>query len=262
MAIRYNIFCIHSWAEVASYQAMVALLAEQESGLADYSIPPWKAVPGEPEDVEASIRARLSLASAVIVLNTPQLHLRTVSSLEMRLAAEMNKRIVVLQPRENFWQSLPSALDGMVYRVCSWRSGVLGRAIRGEYPRDSRVFDLSELAEQRAVVAVIASMAVAGSLFVIVRDLSAIRTLETELALHGINLDWGSAVGSEAFKYGLTGALLLGGAALLLTRDPKTALWAAAAGGLGGAAYGVHRTYRAFLNTCPGGLQCLTLDPA
>lgn len=247
MSNRKNLFVIHSWAEPEAYARAMELLQARESSIADYSIPPWKAIEN-PSDVEASIRSRITTASTVVVLNTPGLHKRTVSSLEMEIAASMDKRIVVLQPHGNFWQPIPQALDGRVYRVAAWRGDVLGRAIRGEYPHDGRIFDIAEQCERRQVVQCLAAGVGGLSLALLLREVSAYRKLTQALAAEGIRLDEDKVAAREIAKDALLGALVAGAFTALLTDDSESALWAAAAGGVVGAAVGATRTYKAALH--------------
>jgi len=247
MSGRKNLFVIHSWAEPESYARVMELLHARESGIADYSIPPWKAI-DRPSDVTASIRSRITTASAVVVLNTPGLHKRRMSSQEMEIAASLEKRIVVLQPHGNFWQPIPRALDGRVYRVAAWRGDVLGRAIRGEYPHDGRIFDIAEQCDRRRVVQCLAAGVGGISLALLLRELSAYWKLRQELGAEGIQLHDGTVPAGEIAKGALVGAILAGTLTALLTKDSESALCAAAAGGVVGATVGAVRTYQAALH--------------
>jgi hypothetical protein len=247
MSNRKNLFVIHSWAEPETYARAMELVHARESGIADYSVPPWKAIE-RPSEVEASIRSRIATASTVVVLNTPGLHKRNVSSLEMEIAASMDKRIVVLQPHGNFWQPIPQVLDGRVYRVTAWRGDVLGRAIRGEYPYDGRIFDIAEKSERRQIVKLLSAGVGVLSLALLLRTFASYRELAQELAAEGIQFDHGLATAGDVAKGAVVGAILVGGITALLTEDAKAALWAAAAGGAIGAAVTAARTYQAALH--------------
>lgn len=242
---RSNVFVIHSWEEADAYARMKELLAARESGLADFSVPPWKALPGPDDEIAASIDNRIQRASAVVVLNTPQLHHREWSSYEMTRAVEMNKRIVVLQPHGEFEQSIPQVLDGNVYRVAPWRSDVLGRAIRGEYPQDGRVFDISEVLERRELVKLAAGTVGFVSLLVAVKTAAEMKRLTEELAKNGMQLAWTNAeiaqVAIPALAVGFATMTLTA----LFTRDAKSALMAGVAGATAGATYGLLNVHRA-----------------
>lgn len=246
MTYRKNVFVVHSWDEAESYARAMDLLSAREAGIADYSIPPWKAV--DPSEVEASIRSRISTASSVLVLNTPGLHRRRVSSLEMKIAASMEKRIVVLQPHGNFWQPIPQELDGHIYRVAPWRSDVVGRAIRGAYPYDGRIFDIAEHVERRQIVQYLSAGVGAISLVVLLREAVSYQELVRDLNDKGIRLNLGTTASGEIAKGALVGALLAGGLAALMTENTESALLAAAAGGAAGAAVQAARTYQAILH--------------
>jgi hypothetical protein len=260
MTPRKHIFVVHSWEEWPAYSRMMDLLANRDASIADYSVPPWKAIEGPDHVVLSGIRGRISSASAVVVLNTPGLHRRQVSTFEMETAVAMGKRVIVLQPPGNFWLPIPGALDGNVYRVAAWRSDVLGRAIRGEYAYDNRVFDIAEQAERRAIVQAIALGVGVASFALMIRSITSWRELQAELEQEGIQFErTREATGSVAL-HALGGGLLLGGLTALITRDPKATLAMAAAGGLGGAALGVHQAYRAALIGSRE-LRILTLSP-
>jgi hypothetical protein len=245
MAGRSNIFVVHSWDEADSYARMSGMLAERVAGLADYSLPPWKPAPGPEDLVKSSIQSRIGFATAVVVLNTPGLHDREMSRFEMQKAVDQEKRIIVLQPHGDFWRPIPEVLHGHVYRVSSWRSDSLGRAIRGEYPHDRRVFDISEAAERRAVVQMLAAGVGALSLVLLYRSVTSFSALTAELRASGVDLRWSAENTREVATYAVGGALVAGGLVGLLTRDWKAAAAAAVAGGLGGAAYAATRVYRA-----------------
>ncbi len=167
MPIRRNLFLIHSWDHAETYADAVALLKAGDAGLADYSVPPWKELRGTEAQVEKALRSRISTASAVVAVNSEGLHRRRWSGIEMGISVEMQKPIVVLQPRDNFHLPIPMALDGNVYRVSSWRGDALGRAVRGEAPQESRVFDVAELRDRRDIVKVLAAGVTCASIIVI-----------------------------------------------------------------------------------------------
>lgn len=244
---RHNLFVIHSWDEAPSYARMSDLLALRESGLADYSLPPWKAVPGSDDTVQSSIDRRIQTASAVVVLNTPGLHKRPTSSYEMQRSVEMEKRIIVLQPHGAFDQPIPEVLDGHIYRVSSWRSDVLGHAIRGDYGQDTRVFDIAEVADRRVLVAGIAALVGVGSFAVVGATAGLLNRLANELAAVGVRLDWTGGEVEQVVRPIVIGAGIAALATAIITRDAKSAGLAALAGGAAGAAYGLVQVYRARL---------------
>ncbi len=247
MADRANVFTIHSWDNADDCRRMEELLRECDPDLAHYSLPPERAVPGTTEEVAASIRSRIEFATAVVVLNTPGLHNRATSDFEMRTAVNLGKRIVVVQPHGEFQQPVPAVLDGQVYRYATWRSDVVGRAIRGEYPQDGRVFDLAEVADRRDVVGILAGGVAAVSIAVIVNTAGSLQNLQRELGAAGIDVRWNAKDTSKLLGHVVTGALIVGGIAAAFTGDFKTALYAAGAGGAAGAAIAVHRAYEARL---------------
>ncbi len=248
MATRSNIFVVHSWEESDSYERARLLLLAKESSLADYSIPHWQPVEGSEAQVKASIRARISWASAVIVLNTSGLHRRPYSAFEMQQASELSKRIIVLQPHGDFRQPIPAALDGAVYRVVPWRGDVLGRAVRCEYPYDDRVFDVAEKADRRRIVQILASVTGAASLLVLSKTVSAFTSLQDDLQKQGITLAVGSFSTQHIVSAALSGAFLVGGITALATRDLSSACWGAAAGAVFGACLNANTQYRAVLH--------------
>lgn len=247
MSGRSNIFVIHSWDESDNYERAKSLLTAKESGLADYSVPSWRPIVGSDDRVAESLRARILAASAVIVLNTDGLHKRPFSSMEMAMAAGLDKRIIVLQPHGDFRQPIPAALDGHVYRVVPWRSDVLGRAIRSEYPYDKRIFDVAEQADRRLIVKILAATAGAISLILLVRSVADYYQLDRELRGRGIYTTNGSFSSKTVACAGLVGAIVAGGITALITEDKESTLWAAVSGSIAGAAIGAAMQYQAIL---------------
>lgn len=248
MPERRNVMFIHSWAEPQLYHRAQDLVKAYDSGIADYSVPAWDPIPGPDRDVEASIRSRISTATAVVVINTDGLHRREGSSFEMKTAVEMGKRIIVLQPDGNFRQPIPKALDGAVYRFASWRSGVLGRAIRGEYPHDGRVFDIAELVDRKSMIQCLAVGAGVVSLAVLAWTAASYRRLAEELAAAGVQLEWSPKAKVDLAAHVAGGALLVGGITALLTGDVESTVVGAVGGALVGAAVSSVRTYQAMLH--------------
>lgn len=261
MTGRANVFAIHSWAEAEVCHRFERLVRASDPQLAHYSVPPERAIDAPADEVVESLRHRIAFATSVVVLNTPGLHKRPWSDLEMRIAAEMQKRIVVVQPPENFEQPIPSAIDGSVYRVAPFRADVVGRAIRGEYPQDGRVFDLAEVADRREIVGLAAGGVAAVSILVTVYNLASFRKLKEELAGRGVVLRWRAEDTVSVIAHATGGALLAGGLAALLSEDSKTAWLAAAGGAVLGAAIATRKVYRAAL-LGTASLRVLTLDPA
>jgi hypothetical protein len=181
------------------------------------------------------------------VLNTPGLHRRPYSDYEMRTSVELDKRIVVVQPPGAFGQPVPTVLDGHVYRYASWRSDVVARAVRGEYPYDNRTFDLAEVADRRTVVTVLSAGVAVASLVVIAKAADGIQRLKDELAGAGVQMQWSAPAGPSTAKYAAGGALIAGAIVAAATGDLRSTLLAAGAGGLAGAAVAAHRTYHAHL---------------
>ncbi|WP_437299420.1 hypothetical protein [Sorangium sp. So ce426] len=246
MHARANVFAIHSWDDADVLRRMEELLRVADPSLAHYSVPPERALQGTSEDVERNITHRISVATAVVVMNTPGLHQRETATFEMETAVRMGKRIVVVQPHGNFDLPVPQVLDGRVYRYAAWRSDVVGRAIRGEYPQDGRVFDLAEVVDRRVLIGILAAGVATVSFIVIARASSALQALQQDLAARGIDLHWDGEATRTVIQHTLVGAsvgLLLGA----LTGDGKAALYIAAGGAAIGAAAGVHRVYNARL---------------
>jgi hypothetical protein len=244
---RRNLFLIHAWDDAATYAAAIDLLKSRDSGLADYSIPPWRGLEGSAREVDDAIRARLAVSSAVIVVNSPGLHRRPWSTREMTHSTMMDKRIVVLQPRDNFHLPIPEALDGHVYRVSSWRGDALGKAVRGEYPRDGRAFDIAEAVDRRELVERITMGVGAVSFVVLMPTLAASARLRADLAAAGVTLHPADELPTVA-AFGVGGAIAGGGLAAAYTRDPWMGLLGAVAGGMAGVALGTTVSYHAALH--------------
>jgi hypothetical protein len=247
MIERVNLYAIHSWDNPDACRRMEQLLRESDPSLVHYSVLPERALEGTAEEVRANITKRISFATAVVVMNTPGLHKGQTASFEMDTAVRMGKRIVLVQPPDNFRQPIPAMLDGHVYRYAGWRSDVVGRAVRGEYPYDSRVFDIAEVADRRALVGILAAGVAATSFLICTKVAGADRTLQRELADAGVDLRWSKTDTASVFGHALVGTLLFAGLTAIFSRDTKTALLAGVAGGAIGATVGVHRVYSAHL---------------
>ncbi|MCK6565118.1 MAG: hypothetical protein L6Q80_10255 [Dehalococcoidia bacterium] len=245
MPERANVFAIHSWHEADLCRRLEDLLRGADQGLAHYSVLPERALAGSPDEVARQIAHRISVATAVLVVNTPGLHRRPTAGLEMQMAVNMDKRIVVVQPHGAFDQPVPQVLDGHVYRYATWRSDVVGRAIRGEYPQDCRVFDIAEVADRRTLVAALSAGIAVASFVVIIATASAFTALQRDLATQGVDVRWDDHDSSrKVLAHTLIGGAI-GGFLGALSGDGKTALAVAAGGAAIGAALGVHRAYSA-----------------
>jgi hypothetical protein len=258
---RANVFAIHSWINPDVCRRLVELLRDADPNLAHYSILPERALGGNMFEILRNIEHRIRLATAVLIVNTPDLYKRETARYEMETAVRMGKRIVVVQPHGEFATPIPAVINGHVYKYAPWRSDVVGRAIRGEYPGDGRVFDIAEVAARRDIVALLAAGVAAMSCVVIIRDLVMLDRLRDELRAQGVVLQWSgddtATVVKNALGVGAAAGLIAG----LLTGDLKTALWCAAGGLATGAAVGVHRVYRAHL-LGEGQHQVLVIEPA
>ena len=248
MGQRKNIFVIHGWEEADRYARITELLDTREAGIADYSVPPWRSIGGSFADVAASLRQRIKTATAVLVINDSRLHKRPFSGFEMEASVEEHKRIIVVQPHHDFSHPIPKVLDGHLYRVAPWRADVVGRAIRGEYPQDGRVFDISEKADRRGIVRALVLGTGAFSLAVLIKRTVDLRNLERELAADGIALDLKAPPQPTIGGSVATGAVVAGGLTYLLTRDLKASAWAAAGGAGIAAAWATSRRYKAVLH--------------
>lgn len=243
---RCNVFAIHAWEDAHSCRRLEQLLRMSHPDLAHYTVLPERALEGSEEEVLSSIESRINFATAVVVVNVQGLHRRPTATFEMETAVRLGKRIVVVQPSGDFRLPVPEELDGHVYRFAPWRSDVVGRAIRGEYPHDGRVFDLAEAADRRALAGTLAVGVSAMSFLLAAATIKKILLFKRELAVQGITLRWNSNDTQLIAKPMVQGALL--GALLgALSGDPKTTLYAACAGAAVGSAVGVHRLYNAQL---------------
>lgn len=259
MAGRANVFAIHSWEDAVLCRRLEKLLRDADPDLAHYSVLPERALQGTPDEVMRSIESRIGFATAVVVVNSPGLHKRRTANLEMEAAVALDKRIVVVQPHSNFRQPIPQVLHGHIYRVTKWQSDVVGRAIRGEYPHDTRVFDIAEKADRRALIGIISASVAVVSFLVVVRSVGEWRAWQRELAAGGVELRWNNDATRTVVNNAALG-LSIGFLVGLLTADLKSAAYIAGAGAAIGAAVGARSVYRAsVLGTGP--VRVLTVQP-
>ncbi|MCA9642132.1 MAG: hypothetical protein KC492_15605, partial [Myxococcales bacterium] len=128
MKRRANVFAIHPYTDAPRARRLESLLREADPALAHYTVLPERALPGSRAEVLQGIDNRLRFSTAVVVVNAPGLHVRETSTYEMIRAVEMDKRIVVVQPHQDFHLPVPAVLDGHVYRHVGWRVDAVGRA--------------------------------------------------------------------------------------------------------------------------------------
>jgi hypothetical protein len=107
------------------------------------------------------------------------------------------------------------------------------------------VFEIAEQADRRAVVQKLSIGGGAASLALLVCASVAFKKLTAESAAQGVRLQWTPTATGKVVSFGVGGALIAGALAAVLTNDLRAATWAAATGGLIGAAVGGAHIVRA-----------------
>jgi hypothetical protein len=164
-------------------------------------------------------------------------------------------------PRDDFHLPIPMAVDGNVYRVSSWRGDALGRAVRGEAPQESRVFDIAERRDRRDIVKMLAAGVTCASVVVIAASLHYLGQLARELEAEGIRVEWTAEDTATVKRFGVAGAVVGGLAGGLYTGSLSGAVLGALAGGFAGAAVGTALVYQATVHGTRD-LRVITLEPA
>lgn len=243
---KINLYVSHSFAHADKYDRIIDFVRDEGVTIADFSVPVWKQIDGDREAVFSAIADRIRWCSRVLVLLTDKAHKSPYIEFEVQVARELGKPIIGVYPHGRNEGSIPGFVAEGFYKIVGWTQGSIAKALRLEYPPETRVFDITEVEERRALVTKIGIAA--GVFTALLAGFTAVcyRTLKQELAAQGITVvdDSGPALLETAAKSIVIGALV-GTAAMGIMFGKKAMVAGAAIGGGVGAAVGVHRHYRA-----------------
>ncbi len=167
------------------YAGLLDMFERQGLAVVNRSIHPWNPPALTPELV-ASLDMRIRVATHIIVLVGDDLADSPCCRLEIEIARRYGKQIIAVYPTGTFGSPIPEVLDGGIYRAIGWRGNALERAIRGEYPPEGRVFDISEDVARRKGVALIGSLAVGTAILFAVQSEHEVAVLRGELLAAGL----------------------------------------------------------------------------
>ena len=243
---RRRIFISHAFRRVGDYAALLNRLSVHNYDIYNHSIPYWNPADAEARELAEAIDRKMRGCDAVLVLVTPGIHKSTWIDYELKLARHYDKRVIgVWRHGEKTTVPIPEVLDKQVYRMVGWNGPVLIRAIEGDYPADTRVFDIAEVVDKERLARNLIAGASIGLLVLIGTRDTWMRWLNRRLASSGITLRLepvpdGPGVAGPAIMGGLLGALLSA-----LTKKPSTNVVAmTAAGAAVGGSIGLVTSYR------------------
>lgn len=244
---KIHLYVSHSFDHADKYDRIIEFVRGEEVPLADFSVPVWKQIDGDRDAVLSGIAERIRRCNRVLVLLTDEAHKSPYIEFEVQVARELGKPIIGVYPHGRNEGAIPGFVAEGVYKNVGWTRGSIARALRLEYPPETRVFDIAEVEERRELVT---SIGIAAGVFTAILagfTVARYRRLQAELAQQGINIvgDDGPGLLETAAQPIVVGALA-GTAAMGMMFGTKKAMVAGAAIGGGiGAAIGVDRYYRA-----------------
>jgi hypothetical protein len=230
---RVAAFISYSFASVPGYVGLLDMFERQGLAVANRSVPAWSPLDATGPELESALENRIRAASRVIVLVTDDLHKSPCVRFEIDTARKHRKPIIAVYPNGRFGQPMPRALGDGLYRAIGWRGNALEKAILGDYPPDSRVFEFAEDVDRRSVVHWTLGASAGAALLIAGATHDRVEQLRRELQVSGVSvppLERGPFVTPWMIGGAVTGLLvdaLLGGKG-----------WSLVAGALAGGAMG------------------------
>jgi hypothetical protein len=223
-------FVSYRFSLAQEYVGLLDMFERQGLAVVNRSVDAWNPLALPTPELRASLDMRIRMSTHVIVLVSHDLAKSSTCRLEIETARLYNKPIVAVYPHGTFGGPIPKVLDGALYRAIGWRANALERAIRGDYPVESRVFDISEDADRRKGVVLIGTLAAGTAVLFGVQLESEVRQLRDELRAAGIAVP--EPEPKKTVELTIAGALGGAGiAALLGARRPQELLVGAGIGG-------------------------------
>jgi hypothetical protein len=258
--MRIHLYVSHSFDHADKYERILEFVRGEGVPIADFSVPVWRQIEGDEDAVKTAIAERIRRSNRVLVLLTDGLHRSPYVEFEVSVARELGKPIIGVYPHGRNGGSIPVFVADGFYKNVGWTRGSIGRALRLEYPAETRVFDLAEVEERREIVTHVGIAA--GTFTAILAGFTVSRYLElrNELAARGIEIvdDAGPSLLATVAQPTAIGAVVGTVAMGAMFGTKKAMLTGAAIGGGIGAAVGVRRHYRARIEML-GGLVKLQL---
>lgn len=258
---RLHLYISHRFAHADLYTRILAFVAQEGLSAADYSVPTWKRIPGDREDVYAAIKERIRMSSHVIVLLSPRIHDSHYIRHEIEMAKKYDKPIIGMYPYGCNEAPIPQALDGHLYKAIGWRPGSLRKALNGEYGPERRIFDIAEVRERVELVQRISTAVTAVTVLVAGFTASRYATLRNQLRRQGIALVREQSFVQKATMPTVIGAAVGAALPVLFGGNRRDMVIGAAVGTVAGLAIGATRYFKVQIEQF-GDLQKLTFVPA
>jgi hypothetical protein len=224
-------FISYRFRAAEEYAGLLDMFERQGLAVVNRSVDPWDPLPVPTPELRASLDMRIRVSTHVIVLISDDLAQSPTCKLEIETARRYNKPIIAVYPNGAFGGPIPKVLDGGLYRAIGWRGDALERAIRGEYPIESRVFDFSEDVDRRQGLALVGSLAAGSAVLFGVELESEVRQLREELRAAGIAVP--EAERKKTREWTIVGAL--GGLAVSALLGARRSQELVVGAGIGGA---------------------------
>jgi MTH538 TIR-like domain (DUF1863) len=260
--MRLHFYISHSFGHADKYARLLEFMEDEGLHTADYSVPVSRQVPGDDDAVRAAITERIARCNRVLVLVTDGIHKSPYIEHEIAVAQEFGKPIIGIFPHGENGAAIPAILAKRHYRMIGWRPGSLAKAMRGEYPPESRVFDIAELEDRREMILAVGGATAAVAFLVAGWEAGNCLALRRELREKGIEVvdDNGPGFLETAGPPFAIGALLGAAVGGVIGRTEKALLTGAVLGGGIGLAVGTTRYFR-LRTKALGSVTQLSLEP-
>ena len=183
---KLSAFVSYRFRMFVEYVGLLDMFERHGLAVVNRSIDPWDPPTMPTPELIASMDMRIRVATHVIVLVGDDLADSPCCKLEIEIARHYGKPIIAVYPNGTFGSPIPRVLDGGLYRAIGWRGNALERAMRGEYPPESRVFDISEDVARRKGVALVGSLAAGAAILFAVQNEREVDLLRRELLASGL----------------------------------------------------------------------------
>jgi hypothetical protein len=260
---RYHLYISHSFEHAGMHLKVRDFLKSEGVASADYSVPVWDLLPGDRAAVHAGIEERIRLSTHVIVVLTPGLHERYYVGFEIETAKKYGKKIIGMYPYGQNVAPIPQALDGYLYRAIGWRKQSLRKALDGDYPLETRTFDIAEVRDRLRIVHIVTASVAVVTVVVAGFTVASFRKLRAELRGHGVDIDLdGREWLARAMPPAVCGALLGAAIPALFRGNRRDMVIGAGVGALAGAAFGTRRYFKVKIQEAGEGLHSLQFKVA
>lgn len=185
---RPRVFISHSFSQAPVYLRLLETLEREGFELYNHSIPAWAPLDATESDLEAQISDRIRRCSRIVVLVHERLHESVWVNFEIETAVALGKEVIAVRKHGELHDPLPRAVVDAGARVVSLRGSSLVKAVRGDYPPESRVWDIAEERDRDWLVAKVVAGAVGASFFLLGTAEYWMPRLRDALAARGVEI--------------------------------------------------------------------------